>query len=163
MKLIVILGAALLCFTASAFSELTVADIEKIRSIVKEETIASETRVKEYISQEITKVNIKIEEMDKRLTGEIQGLDTHLSSEVKGLDARLGGDIKALGKRLDQLFMLVLALIAFIAVVIGVPQIIVAMQGKNQRAQDEKIEAQQKQIEALQLEMETRKQEHMRA
>ena len=148
MKLIVILGAALLCFTTSAFSELTVEDIEQIRSIVreettavKEETIASETRVKEYISQEIAKVNIKIEEMDKRLTGEIKTLD----------------------KRLDQHFMLVLALIAFIAVVIGVPQIIVAMQGKNQRAQDEKIEAQQKQIEALQLEMETRKQEHIRA
>lgn len=152
MKLIVILGAALLCFTTSAFSELTVEDIEKIRSIIKEETAASETRVKEYISQEIAKVNIKIEEMDKRLNG-----------EVKGLDARLGGEMKALGKRLDQLFMLVLALIAFIAVVIGVPQIIVAMQGKNQRAQDEKIEAQQKQIEALQLEMETRKQEHIRA
>ena len=149
MKLIVILSAALLLFTAPAFSELTVEDIEKIRSIVKEETTASETRVKEYISQEIAKVNIKIEEMDKRLNGEIKGLDTHLSSEIKGLDTRLGGEIKALGKRLDQLFTLVLALIAFIAVVIGVPQIIVAMQGKNQRAQDEKIEAQQKQIEAL--------------
>ena len=55
MKLIMILGAALLCFTAPAFSELTVEDIEKIRSIVKEETTAvkeettaSETRVKEY-------------------------------------------------------------------------------------------------------------------
>ena len=141
MKLIVILSAALLLFTAPAFSELTVEDIEKIRSIVKEETTASETRVKEYISQEIAKVNIKIEEMDKRLTGEIKTLD----------------------KRLDQHFMLVLALIAFIAVVIGVPQIIVAMQGKNQRAQDEKIEAQQKQIEALQLEMERHQQERMSA
>ena len=149
MKLIVILSAALLLFTAPAFSELTVADIEKIRSIIKEETAASETRVKEYISQEIAKVNIKIEEMDKRLNGEIKGLHTHLSSKIKGLDTRLGGEIKALGKRLDQLFMLVLALIAFIAVVISVPQIIVAMQGKNQRAQDEKIEAQQRQIEAL--------------
>ena len=152
MKLIVILSAAFLLFTAPAFSELTVEDIEKIRSIVKEETTASETRVKEHASQEIAKVNIKIEEMDKRLNGEIKGLDT-----------RLGGEIKALGKRLDQLFTLVLALIAFIALVIGVPQIIVAMQGKNQRAQDEKNEAQQKQIEALQLEMERHQQERMSA
>ena len=71
MKSIVILSAALLLFTAPAFSELTVEDIEKIRSIIKEETTASETRVKEYISQEIAKVNIKIEEMDKRSNGEI--------------------------------------------------------------------------------------------
>ena len=35
--------------------------------------------------------------------------------------------------------MLVLVLIAFIAVVIGVPQIIVAMQGKTQRAQDDSL------------------------
>ena len=82
MKLIVILGAALLCFTTSAFSKLTVEDIEKIRSIVKEETTASETRVKEYISQEIAKVNIKIEEMDKRLTGEIKTLGQTVGSAL---------------------------------------------------------------------------------
>ena len=50
-----------------------------------------------------------------------------------------------------------------LVVVVGVPQIVVATQGKNQRAQDEKIEAQQKQIEALQLEMERHQQERMSA
>ena len=134
MKLILFLSAVLLLFTAPAFSELTVEDLENIRSIVnkevtavKEEVAKSETRVKEYVSQEIAKVNITISEMDKRLTG----------------------DIETLGERLDHIFMLVLALVAFIGVVIGIPQIIVAMQGKDIRAQDEKFEAQQKQIEAL--------------
>ena len=139
MKLITILSVMFLLFTVPAFSELTTADIEKIRSIVKEETAASEKRMKEYISQEIAKVNIKIEEMDKRLTSEIRALD----------------------KRLDHIFTLVIALVAFIAVVIGIPQIIVAMQRKDIRAQDEKIEAQQRQIEALQQEIEKRKREHI--
>ena len=128
MKLSVILSVMFLLFTVPAFSELTVEDIEKIRSIVKEETAASEKRVKEYISQEIAKVNIKIEEMDKRL---------------------------------GYIFTLVIALVAFIAVVIGIPQIIVAMQRKDLRAQDEKIEAQQRQIAALQQEIEKRIQEHI--
>ncbi len=150
MKLIVILSAGLFLFTAPAFSKLTTADIEKIRSIIKEESIASENRMKEYISQEIAKVNIKIEEMDKRLT-----------SEIKALDSRLTVEIRALDKRLDHIFTLVIALVAFIAVVIGIPQIIVAMQRKDIRAQDEKIEAQQRQIEALQQEIEKRKQEHI--
>ncbi len=139
MKLITVLIAMFLLFTVPAFSELTAEDIEKIRSIVKEETAASEKRMKEYVSQEIAKVNIKIEEMDKRLTSEIRALD----------------------KRLDHIFTLVIALVAFIAVVIGIPQIIVAMQRKDIRVQDEKIEAQQRQIEALQQEIEKRKQEHI--
>ena len=151
MKLILCLSAVLLLFTTPAFSELTVEDLEKIQGIVekavkaseqrltediaavKKEVVASEQRMQEYTSHEIAKVNIKIEAMDKRLTGEI----------------------KTLGERLNHIFMLVLALVAFIAVVVGVPQIVVAMQQKNIRAQDEKIELMQKQIEFLQRELET--------
>ena len=148
MKLMMILSAALLLLTAPVFSELMPADTDKIRLIVKEEVeqavtasetrmsksiVDSETRIKDQVSLEISKVNGTIAEMDKRLS---------------------------------YIFTLVIALIAFIAVVIGVPQILVSLQRKDQRAQDEKIEAQQKQIEAqqeqieaLQRQMETRPQE----
>ena len=70
--------------------------------IVNEEITASEKRMKEYVSQEIKTVNVKIGEMDKRL---------------------------------NQTFWLVIALIGFIAVVIGIPQIFVAARGKEQQAQ----------------------------
>ena len=148
MKLILILPLMLLLLTVPAFSELTPADIDKIRLIVKEEVEqavrasearmnksieASEARLKDQLSLEISKVNITIAEMDKRLS---------------------------------NIFTLVIALMAFIAVVIGIPQIIVAMQRKVQLVQNEKIDAQQKQIaaqqeqlEALQRRMETRSQE----
>ena len=132
MKSILILSGILLLFTASAFGELTQADIEKIRLIVEE----SEKRTKEY-------VKIRIDELDARLSGKIEAGDALLGEEIKGLD-----------KRLDQIFALVMVLIAFIAVVVGVPQILVAMQRKNERIQDEKIEAQQKQIEAQQKQIE---------
>ena len=133
MKLMMILIGVLFFFTAPAFSELTQADIDKIRLIVKEEVdqavTASEVRMKEYVEAsearmtvEISKVNITVAEMDKRL---------------------------------NNIFTLVIALVAFIAVVIGIPQILVAMQRKEVRTQSEQIEAQQKQIEALQEEMET--------
>lgn len=148
MKSIMILSSVFLLFTTPVFGELTPADLEQIRSIVKEEVAASEKRMKEYVSQEIGTVNVKIEEMDKRLTGKINELDKRLTSEIRGLD-----------KRLDQLFLLVLALIGFIAVVVGVPQILVAMQRRSERAQNEEIEAMKKQIATLQEEMETRKQE----
>ena len=128
MKLITTLAIVFSLLSVPAFSELTEADVNKIRLIIKEEVEtaiakseartkeyieASEARTKEYVSQEIAKVNTTISEMDKRLTGEIRSLD----------------------KQLNGLFMLVLALVAFIAVVIGVPQILVALQRKEARVQ----------------------------
>ena len=139
MKLILILIALLLLFTAPAFSELTADDLEKIQAIVEKEVNDSEKELREYISYEIGKVNIKMEEMDRRLTGEI----------------------KTLGERLDHIFLLVLALVAFVGVVVGIPQIIVARQRKDMRAQDEKIEMLQKQVEDLLQEMGTLKQERI--
>ncbi len=83
MQLITVLSVISLLFAVPAFSALTAADIEKIRSIIKA--------------------------LDKHLTGEIE----------------------TLGERLNHIFMLVMALVVFIAVVIGIPQVIVAMQRKD--------------------------------
>lgn len=63
MKLILISTIAFLIFTAPVFSELTVKDLEKIRSIVKE----SEDGVKEHVDLKIKNITDKVEEMDKRL------------------------------------------------------------------------------------------------
>ena len=165
MKLIMILIGVLLLFTASAFGELTQTDIEKIRLTVGE----SEKRIKEYVKTEIdeldARLNGEIKALDARLSGEIKALDAHLSGEIQASGARLSGEIQASGahfskeiegldKRLDHIFALVMVLIVFIAVVVGVPQILVSMQRKNERTQDEKIEAQQKQIEAQQKQIE---------
>ena len=110
MKFILTLITMLLLFAAPAFSDITDADIYRIRLVVKEEVEtaieASEKRMKEYVSQKIDNVNTKISEMDKRL---------------------------------NQVFLTVLGILGFITVFIGVPQIIVAMQRKDIRAQDEKI------------------------
>ena len=103
MKLILISTTVLLIFAAPVFSELTVQDIEKMRSIVKE----SEDRVKAHVDLKIKNVSDKIEEMDKRL---------------------------------NQTFNLALALIALIIFAIGIPQILIAWQGRQQKAQAERIE-----------------------
>lgn len=68
-----LLSSILLCLIAlPVHAELSDADLDKIRLIVKEEVksevTASETRMKEYISQEIKTVNVKISETDKRLS-----------------------------------------------------------------------------------------------
>ena len=125
MKLILTLITVLLFFTAPAFSQLSETDLNKIRLVVKEEVEtaidASEKRMKEYVSQEIGKVDIKISEMDKRLTGKIEALDKNLTDKIEALEKDLSGDMETLGNRLNNIFLLTLGLLAFIAVVVGVP------------------------------------------
>ena len=116
MKLILIAATALLIFSVPVFSELTVEDLEKIRSIVKDEVTSSEKQIKGYVDQKIETVNVKISEMDKRL---------------------------------NQIFWLVIALIGLIVVVVGIPQILVAARGKEQKELSGKIEELQQEIVTL--------------
>ena len=115
MKLYLFFIVGLLFFSTPVFGELSNADLEKINTMFKE----SEARMKEYVTQEIAKVNLRIDALDQRLT-----------SEIRSVDKRLDG----MNKRLDNYFSLLLALFAFVGVVIGIPQILVALQRKNQRA-----------------------------
>ena len=149
MKLRLFFCPILLLFSLPAFGELSTADLEKLSTMFKE----SEARMKEYVTQEIAKVNIRIDEMDRRLTSEIRAVEKRLDDTNKRFD-----DVN---NRLDDQFLLLLALVGFIGVGIGVPQTLVALQRKHQRAQDKKIEAQQQQIETLLKEIETLKQQRI--
>ena len=129
MRLILIATIAFLILTPSVFSELTVEDIEKIRSIVKEsedrvktDVKESEDRVKEHVDLKIKNVNDTIDEMDKRL---------------------------------NQTWALVIALIALIVIAVGIPQIIIAWRANDQKSQAAKIEELQQKIEELQRKIET--------
>ena len=123
MKIITILLVGILLISTQVFADLSVSDLEKIESIVKD----SEARMKEYVSQEIEKVNIRITEMDKRLTIGINAVDTQVGRN----------------------FNLVLCLIALIAIAVGLPQIITAWQG---RMLTKKYEALKQEIEMLKQE-----------
>ena len=72
MKTLLALSILLCVIALPTFAELTEADLNKIRLIVKDEVkseiSASEKRMKEYISQEIKTVNAKIEGNDDRLS-----------------------------------------------------------------------------------------------
>ena len=143
-----------LLLSLPAFGELSPADLEKINAMFK----ASEARTKEYVTQEIAKVNIRIDKMDRRLTNEMRAIEKRFDARFDDLNKHLNDRFETVNKRLDNQFLLLLALVGFIGVVIGIPQILVALQRKNQRVQDEKIEAQQEQIEMLIKEIETLKQ-----
>lgn len=148
MKIIMLFVVGILLVNSPVFAALSTADIEKIESIVK----GSEARMKEYVSQEIAKVNTKIDEMDKRLNIKIDEMDKRLTTRIDEMDKRLTVEIAAVDTQVGRNFNLVLGLIALIAVAIGLPQIITAWQGRKLREHTEKYEALQQEIEILKQE-----------
>ncbi len=134
------------------FAELTQSDLENIDKLIQ----ASETRIKEYVDLKINaseaKLSGQIKALDERLSGQIKALDERLSGQIKALDERLSGQINALDGQMTQIYGFVIALVALIAVAVGLPQILVARQGKEMRTQDQRIEALQQEIEKLKQE-----------
>lgn len=57
--------------------------------------------VREEFSTAIRPLEVKIEEMDKRLTGEIREMDRRLTGEIQEMDKRLTGEIVSLRSELQ--------------------------------------------------------------
>ncbi len=138
---LVIVG--LLCFSTSAFGELSVEDLEKIRQIVDD--------VEVRLGKRIDDVEVRLE---KRI------------SEVKiELDKRITNEIGALGKRIDfqghLIIALIVAIIAFVAVPMGV---IVYQYNRNRDQQEAEIRAirdQQEEIKVLRQRIEELERERL--
>ena len=127
MKLILMSITALLIFAAPVFSELTVTDLEKIRSIVKE----SEDRLKEDLKASEERLKEDLKESEKRFT-------EHIDGKIEEMD-----------KRLNMIFGFVIALISLIVIVVGIPQIIMVWRSRQERTQKEEIQELRQEIEML--------------
>ena len=151
-KKVLSLAICFLILTTNAFAELTQSDLQKIDKLIQ----ASETRIKEYVDLKINALDAKltgqINALDAKLTGQINALDAKLTGQINALDERVTGQIKAVDGRLTQVYGFVIAPVALIAVAVGLPQILVARQGKEMRVQDQRIEALQQEIEKLKQE-----------
>ena len=115
-KKVLLLSICFLILSTNAFAELTQSDLKEIDKLIQ----ASENRIKEY-------VNLKINTLDAKLTGEIKALDERLTGQINAVGERING----IEGRLTQVYGFVIALVALIAVAVGLPQILVARQRKE--------------------------------
>lgn len=120
MKPIMFFCVAFFIIAPPTFSELDPQDLNKIRLIVKEE-----------ISEAISEYD---KQMKEYIDTKFEGVDTKFNSVDKQLLLVVG---------------FVSALIILIVVTVGIPQIIMAWRGKNERTQDKRIEQLTQEIEAL--------------
>ena len=79
-------------------------------------------------------------------------VDTSVENSEKQIKQYIDLKVETLDGRLKQIFTLVIALVALIAVAVGMPQILVARQGKEMQTQAQQIEALQQEIEKLKQE-----------
>ena len=132
---------------ATDFETLRALIREDTRAIVKEEIAASEKRTREFVTQEIAKLTVRMDERDRRIAAEFQGVNKRIDDTNNRFD-----DVN---NRLDLNLALLVALLGLIGVALGLPYL---RDKKRERAQDEKIAAQQQQLEAQQKLLETQQQ-----
>ena len=126
--------------SATDFETLRALIREDTRAIVKEEIAASEKRTREFVTQEIAKLTVRMDERDRRIAAEFQGVNKRIDDT---------------NNRLSLNLVLLVALLGLIGVALGLPYL---QDKKKERAQDEKIAAQQQQLEAQQKLLETQQQ-----
>ena len=151
MKTFLFFLIGLLLLSASAFGELSVADLDKIRGIVTE----SETRLR----TEIVAVEKRLRAEMALLRAEIELLRAENAASEKRLRAEAAASEARTNKQLDRNFVLLVGQLGFIAVVIGIPLTLVALQLRKERARDEQLNAQQRLIDAQQQKIEGLSQE----
>ena len=146
--------AGLLCFSPSAFGELSVEDLEKIRQIVDEVEV---------------RLGKRIDDVEVRLGKRINEVEVGLGKRIDGVEKQLGDRItsesQALGKRIDfqghLIIALIVAIIAFVAVPMGV---IVYQYNRNRDQQEAEIRAvrdQQEEIKVLRQRIEELERERL--
>ena len=129
---------------------------EDTRAIVKEEIAASEKRTREFVSLEIAKLVVKMDEGDRRIAAELQAINTRIDDMNNRLDDTNGrfddtnSRFNSVNSRLDLNLTLLVALSGLIGVALGLPYL---QDKKKERAQEEKIATQQQQIEAQQQQL----------
>ena len=138
MKLILMSTIALLIFAAPVFSELTVTDLEKIRSIAKE----SEDRLKSIVKESEDRLKSIVKESEDRLKEDLKASENRLM-------AHIDGKVDEMDKRLNMMFGFVVALISLIVIVVGIPQIIMVWRSSEARTQKEEIQELRQEIELL--------------
>lgn len=129
MKKVLLFSILFSAIALPTFGELTDADLDKIRLIVKEE-----------VEKEIATTNKKIEGLDAR----IQGLDTRIQSVEKDV-SWIRGRLDGVEEQLSHATNVTYGLVALIVVAIGIP----AWRGKRDRDQERKIQELTQEIETL--------------
>ena len=135
MKTILVLSILFLAIALPALGELTDADLDKIRLIVKEEVKAEITGVRQELKAEIAGVKQEIAGVKQELKAEIAGVKQELKAEIASSEQRMtkyiDAKIEGVNKRLETYNWVLIVFMPLIVAAIGIPTAIIAGRGKD--------------------------------
>ena len=146
MKTILVLSILFCVIALPVLGELTDADLDKIRLIVKEEVKTEIAGVKQELKAEIAGVR-------QELKAEIAGVKQELKAEIAASETRtrehIDLTIDGVNKSLGRVWLMIVALIGLITATIAIPQIIIAYRDRGRREMQTEIQQLRERLEAL--------------
>ena len=158
MKTVIVLSILFCAIALPVLGELTDADLDKIRLIVKEEVKTEIAGVRQEIAGVKQELKAEIAGVKQELKAEIAGVKQELKAEIAGSEKRIKDYIDAKIEGIDNRFAtynwVIYILMPLVVAAIGIPTAIIAWRiGK-----DHSLE---RQVETLTQEIETLKQQRI--
>ena len=145
MKTILVLSILFWAIALPALGELTDADLDKIRLIVKEEVKTEITGVK----TEIAGVKTEIAGVKTEIAGVKQELKAEIASSEKRVKEYINIRIDSVEKRLSTYNWVIYVLMPLIVATIGIPTAIMAWRSGKDRSLERQVETLAQEIETL--------------
>ena len=153
MKTILVLSILVWAIALPALGELTDADLDKIRLIVKEEVKTEITGVKQELKAEIAGVKQELKAEIAGVRQEIAGVKQELKAEIAGSEKRIkdyiDAKIEGVDKRLSTYNWVIYVLMPLIVATIGIPTAIMAWRSGKDRSLERQVETLTQEIETL--------------
>ena len=143
MKTILVLSILFCAIALPALGELTDADLDKIRLIVKEE-----------VKTEITALR---QELKAEIASSEQSMKNYIDAKIEGVDKRLDG----VDKRLSTYNWVLIVLMPLIVAAVGIPTAIMAWRTGTDRSLERQVETLTKETETLTKEIEMLKEQRI--
>ena len=153
MKTTLVLSILFWSIALPSLGELTDADLDKIRLIVKEEVKTEITAVRQELKAEIAGVRQEIAAVRQELKAEIAGVKQELKAEIAGSEKRMKDyidvAIEGVDKRFSAYNWVIYILMPLIVATIGIPTVVIAWRVGTDRSLERRFETLTQEIETL--------------
>ena len=135
MKAVIVLSILFCAIALPALGDLTDADLDKIRLIVKEEVKTEIAGVKQELKTEIAGVK---QELKAEIASSEQRIKDYVDAKIEGVD-----------KRLSTYNWVISVLMPIIVAAVGIPTAIIAWRSGRDRSLERQVETLTQEIETL--------------
>ena len=153
MKTVIVLPILFCAIALPALGELTDADLDKIRLIVKEEVKTEIAGVRQEIAGVKQELKAEIAGVKQELKAEIAGVKQELKAEIAGSEKRIkdyiDAKIEGVDKRFSTYNWVIYILMPLIVAAIGIPTAIIAWRIGKDHSLERQVETLTQEIESL--------------